>query len=915
MTDWRHELSTRLQGLELRPEQELEIVEELAQHLDDEVRDLVANGATPDAARAAALADLDEPGELRRRLAAILERPRLQLPPPGAPSPARWFAARWQDLRFAVRSLRRSPGFTAAVVATLALTIGPTTALLSIGNWLLWRPTPGVRAADDLGIVTFGQPTPQYLIVSPLSSLNLADLRAASRTLAGISGLQEQSVNLAAGSTPAQEVRTAFVSADFFETLGVRITAGRGFRSDEDQPPHGAHVAVITDGLAAHAFGGAPAALGQRVLINGRPLTVIGVTPREFIGTGPLSRVGVWIPGATYEYVRHYPKPTPVTRASGFFGSYVIRVKPGATFAAAEAELNVLLTSLVERYPDENTALAKVRASIVPGIRLRPFELERYSRGVGTLAAIGAVLLLLGCANVANLAIVRSIRGQRERAVRLALGASRSRLAIMQLTESVVLSISGALLGLLLAVWLKQFVVALLVPAVSFWSDFAVPLDLRVLGLTAALSIGAGVVAGLLPALLGARTQAIGAVVASGARAVTGARFRAGLAIGQLALSLALVTGAFMLLTTLRNVMGNDLGFDPQGVTIHQIDATKQGYSADRTDAYYRDMFRRLTGAPGWEATAFAATAFGPNRRLRIHDPATGGNAMLNVFANAVTARYFDVFSLRLLAGRVFTEEEAWAPASASPGLVVINEALARRAFGRIDALGERLLLPKTATAAPRAVTVIGVTDDARWQLTEAPVLEIFFPLTSPEYDFNSLNVLVKSAAPLRSVTERVQAAAMTVDPNIPVPYSVPFDTEIERRLADRLTFAWVLSILGGLGFTLAAVGLYGILAQSVAERTREFGVRLAIGSGRGHIFRLVLGQAAWIGGIGVFAGIGLALWGSRLIEAHLFGVSRWSPGAYVGAAAALVAIVFIAGLSPARTATRIEPVQALRVE
>jgi predicted permease len=845
----------------------------------------------------------------------------LALPPPGAPSRGRWIAGRWQDLRYATRALRRAPAFSAAVVATLGLTIGPTTALLSIGNWLLWRPAPGVAAPDRLGLVTFVEAAGQTNIIRPLSFLNLDDVRDGSRTLAAITGYRETRANLATGIQPAREVRAAFVRADFFDAMGVRLVAGRAFRRDEDLPPHGAQIAAISHRLARQYFGSAGAAIGQRLLANGRPVTIVGVAPANFTGINPLNPLDAWFPASTAGYLQHATAAAPVTRNSATFNSHmfselVIRLRPGVSFDEARAELDVLVAGLVRQYPDDNTTLSKARARVTPGIGLSSGMRERYAGSVGTLGAIGAVLLLLGSANVANLMMVRATRAARERAVRLALGASRSRLMAMQLSESLLLAMAGAGLGVALALWLKQFVAALLVPTVTTWPDFSVPLDTSVLALTLVVAASSGLAAGLLPALAAAGRASAHGVLQSGVRAVArGQRLRSGLAAVQLALSMALITGAFMLISTLGNVMANDLGFDPTGVSVHQLDATRQGYPEERQRVYYRDVFERVAATTGLGTASLSASAFGSNFRLSIQDPAGADGALLRVYLNGVTARYFDVLGLRTVQGRVFTDEEGLAPAAASPNAVVINESLARRAFGDANPIGRQILLPKTARDPSLPVTVIGVARDARWDLVGDSLLEMFLPLGHPFVRLRSLALMIRSTMPAPLVSRQVERAAMDVDPTLPVAFSGPYDLEIEYKLADRITFAWVLSLLGWLGFGLAAVGLFGLMAQSVAERTREFGIRLAIGGSRLHVFRLVLRRAAAIGAVGTVAGIGLALWGSRLIEAQLFGVTRWTPTAYVAAAASLAVVVLLAGLWPARTATRIEPVEALRAD
>ena len=441
--------------------------------------------------------------------------------------------------------------------------------------------------------------------------MNLDDLRRTSKTLTAITGVQEGSVSLAAGDLSAAVAGAGWVTADFFEVLGVHVTAGRSFRPEDDQLPAGAQVAVISDGLARRAFGGAAGAVGGRLMLNGRPLTIVGVLPPAFAGTQPFSRVDVWYPGATYTYVNHFGGPPRwTTRADGLFYSFIVRLTPDASFAMAQAELDVLVRGLAASHPTENRELESVRARLFEGLGPPVMQRERYQRLVRVLLAVAGALLLLGCANVANLLMVRSVSRRREHAVRLALGASPGRLLLLHLTEAVLLAAGGAALGVALAVWLKQFVVALLLPAAAGRPDFIVPLDTRVLAMALGVSIGCGLAAGFVPALLGARTKSVGALGDAGGRSVTGTRrLRAGFAVGQLALSLALVTGALMLVATLRNLNAIDLGFDADGVTTHAMDPTSHGYLPDRALVYYRTMMERLDGAPGFESISISFRA------------------------------------------------------------------------------------------------------------------------------------------------------------------------------------------------------------------------------------------------------------------------------------------------------------------
>jgi putative ABC transport system permease protein len=300
---------------------------------------------------------------------------------------------------------------------------------------------------------------------------------------------------------------------------------------------------------------------------------------------------------------------------------------------------------------------------------------------------------------------------------------------------------------------------------------------------------------------------------------------------------------------------------------------------------------------------------------MRLQDPAGSERNPIEVYANAVSRAYFEVLGMRIDQGRAFTETEALTPAGAST-VAIVSEKLARRLFGSNDPIGQRIVIPRTAARPAHELTVVGIAPDVHWNsVTGDPDLFLYLPFSSQDFGVRYGTLLVKSQLPLGEVAQHVEAAAKEIDPTLPIQSSRALRTSIDRALSDRRLFAWVFSMLGWLGFVLAAVGLYGLLAQSVAERTREFGIRMAIGSGRAHIFALVIRQAAWIGALGTALGLGVAFLGSRLVERQLYGLTRLDPAVYVVAAAALAVVVLLAGLWPARTATRIEPVEALRVE
>jgi predicted permease len=919
-TDWRGQLASRLAPLGLRPEREAEIVDELAQHLDEQVRELVAGGAERPAAIAQALADLDAPGVLAHRLARIEAASPFALPPPGAPSRGRWLSARWLDIRQSIRGLRRTPGFTAAVLITMALTIGPTTAMLSIGNWLLWRPVPAVANPDRLGIVYFGSWREDGRGVSPysISPLNIADILAASTTLQALAGTQELSDSVTIEGRLPENMEVAHADANLFETLGVRPAAGRFFTPEEDRLPYGAFVAVLGDGLARRAFGSPQAAVGQPILLNGLRLEVVGVAPPRFRGITPLSDVQVWYPGAAYRRVHHFSSISPVvTRRDGTFYEFVARLRSGATFEAAQAELDVLAAALLERHPDENSLFKTVRARAFPGLGPRALSRDRYHTMVQRLLVIGAVLVVLGCANVANLLIFRGVRRAREHAVRLALGAGRARLLQLQLTESCLLALGGAALGAALAGPIARLILTLMLPGLNAADvEPTVPIDQRVLLATLGVAVACGLAAGLLPAWITAsRALATGLSQAGTRGTPRGRRVRAAFASLQLALSLALLVGALLMVSTVRGLQGVALGFVPDGVSVHYVDLGGQGYTPPRALQYVRDLDAALAASGRVSAVSYSYSyplASGFFNQARI--PGGGSDDAVEVNVNGVTEDHFTVLGIPVLRGRAFAADEALASGDASGDGVVISHSLAARLFGETEPLGRPLVIGGGRNA--RTVVVTGVAGDVREDLvTGEAELSVYEPLARTVFFALRPTILVRSALPLAEIVEIVRAAGSRVDPAMPIYGHRPLQTVVDRELSSQRVYASVLTLLGGLGFLLAAVGLYGLLAQSVAERTREFGIRMAIGASRRQVFALVLRNAALIGAVGGTAGLGLALLGARLIESQLWGVTAREPAVFAAATVALLLVVVAAAAWPARAATRVQPVEALRVD
>jgi predicted permease len=901
--DWRTDIRARLAPIGLRPERESEIVEELAQHLDDRYRDRRTAGATHDEAVAAAWREVEDGDLLRREVARSEPRSPGTLPP--APSgPGRPLAALWQDLRHAGRLFRRQPAFAAAVLVALALSIGPVTAVVSIANWLFWRPLAGVTAPDRLGVVMFGEWTSATgLSPSGVSYLNLADLKDSMRTASGMAGVAESSASLASADGLPRSLGLGYVTWDFFDVLGLQMAAGRGFLADEDRHPLGAPVVVISERLASGTFGSPAAAIDGRIVLNRQPFTIAGVAARGFHGITNASGVDAWVTGSTAPYLSgRGDDGEPEERSGGRFDTFVVRATPGATFEQIEAEFATLTPRLASRYPEANAKYQEVTARAFPGLGVPALQRPRMQSTVSTLMLIGGVLLMLGCANVANLLIARAIRRQPDLAIRKALGAGAARLVQAHLTEAWVLALAGAGLGLALAVLLKNTMQRLL------FGFGTIPLDARVLGVTIAIALLTGTLAGLTPAWLAARGNA---VARGDARTMTRApRLRTGLAAVQFALSLALIVGALLLVTTLRNLHRVDLGFDPAGVSRFVVQLNERGYPDDRAVQYTHDLVRAVRAATGAAAIADRAP-FGSGRGLRVVPPGDTADNAIRVNSNGVSDGYFAMLGTVVVLGREFTEAEAFAPADRDAPPVIVNELLARRLFGETDPLGRRVRL----TNPERQSAVVGVVRDSHWNsVTGAPEPFLYLPIGRYRRP-SQPSLLLRSSEPVGSLTALVHGVAARVDRSVPIWEGRPLSDEIDRDIRQQRLFGTMLTWLGSLAFVLAAVGLYGLMSQVSSERSREFGIRLALGATRGDIARLVLRRVAIIVAAGAAAGLVLAVLGTNLIDSLLFGVTASDPRVYLAAVALLLLVAGLATAQPAARATRVNPIDVLRAE
>jgi predicted permease len=821
----------------------------------------------------------------------------------------------WHDIRYSARTLRASPVFTASVLLAIALSIGPVTAILSIGNWLLWRPHPGVTDSRSLGVVWFGQwRGASSVSPSGVSYANLDDMRARAQTFTGMAGVMESNASLAVPGRLPAEARTAMVTANFFELLGVRLSAGRSFTIDEDRGPMGAPVVVVSHRLAQSVFGSPADALGKSIGLNSQPFTVIGVAQPAFGGISNTGGIDAWVTGATLAYLNHLKESRYASRENGLFYEFVVRAAPTRTFVEVETELTMLARQLAASHPKENEKFLAVTPRLFPGLGLMPLMRVSTQRMVNTLLAVGAVLLLLGCANVANLLVFRAARRAQEIAVRKALGASRSRLLRLQMMESWLLSFTGAALGLLLAVYLKQVIEGLLFPAAP-GTSFTVPMDRRVLGFTMAVALATGTLAALAPGWLAARTRGLAAIGRASVTWRGAPKLRGSLAVLQLALSVTLLVGALLLVSTLRNLRAVDLGFDPSRVTVVNFALDNHGYDAARAKAYHREVLPALAGSPEFESVSLSKREpFGPGTRVRLIPADGDSNAPLTVSANGVSESYFRLLSIPIVRGRAFTEAEAAGAGDGTP--VIVNETLARQLFRTVDAVGRTVRLARTALNPEQDLVVVGVARDSRWRsITGVQDSFLYQPAGHFAPGMTYGVYMIKSKLPTHRAGEIANGIAARTASAVPLSAPRPLTTGIERVLSEQRVFAWMLSLLAALGFVLAALGLYGLIAQATIERRREFGIRLALGAAGRDIVRLVARYAVLVSSIGIVAGVTLSYFGTRLIQRLLFGVSPLDPAVYAVSAITLAAVVAVACVGPAWRATRVQAVEVLRAD
>ncbi len=827
-----------------------------------------------------------------------------------------------QEIRFAFRTLGKSPGFTFVVVLTLALGIGANTAIFGLIDQLLVRALP-VR--DPERLVVLDAPGPfsgstenNYDALTPVSHPMFEGIRDRCRVFEGVLAFYSTGVHVSARDTP-ERVRADLVSGTFFETLGVEPSLGRLFTPEDDVRPGGHPLVVLGHGFWERRFASDPKAVGRSLVVNGHPMTVIGVAERGFHGVEVGDSVDLYLPLMMQAQLLPTRRP-----AIGNFRSRwltaMARLRGGVSPEEARAEVNVVYRQLLQEdlQTINNTETFRERFAskeiqMLPGGR--GISGLRYQSQTPLLVLMGmvGVVLLIACANVANLLLARSSVRRREIALRVALGASRARLVRQLLLESVLLALAGGLVGTILAIWTGDALLRSL-PYENASRVFEAEPDLRVAFFTFLVSLATGLAFGAIPALSATRPEVAPTLKNEAGTLVSRAsgRFRSGLVVAQVALSLLLLIGAGLFVKSLSNLGAIDPGFEPDGILTFAVNPALNGYELERRMEMIARIREEASAVPGVRSVSVGEVPLMTNSRssstVKVEGYESKEDENMNPGLNGVAPEFFSTLGIPFLAGRDFTAGDDLA----SPRVAVVNESFARYFYGGGDPVGRRFFFGRDKDT---PITIIGFVGDGKsMSLREEPERFLYLPYTQTT-DLGGVTFYVRSAVDPESLGARLREAVARVDSSLPVTDMKTMNRQIDESLYVERMVAALSVAFGGLATLLAAVGLYGVLSYTVAARTREIGIRVALGAERKRLLLLVLREVAVLSLLGIGIGLPAGFFAGRLVEGQLYGLSGRDPFAIVLATFVLLATAAIAGYIPAARASRVDPMVALRYE
>jgi len=896
---WRDEIRCRLEGLALPPAREAEIVEELAGHLEEDYRREVAGGAADADARRRALAGLSDRGRLADELRPVERRARPEPAVPGRAGAGGVLADLWQDLRYAGRMFTRNPGFTALAVLSLALGIGGNAAMFNILSAVLIRPLPYPQADRLVQAANSGYYPPGGLVA----------LQQHSRTMEVAGFRPGVDLNLT-GHGEAWRLTGSTVSANLFSVLGAAPELGRVFRGGDDQPESDSLV-ILSHALWRDRFGGDPGVIGRIVALGGVDRQVVGVMPPGF--AFPDAAAGFWIP------LRLDPRDPDAYWAQNFM-PVVARLRAGATLAQARREIESLSREMIALYPYPMGRNFNAQATVIP---LREFLVSNLRTRLILLQCAIGLVLLIACANVANLLLARAASRQKEMALRTALGAARGRIVRQLLTESVMLALAGGAAGIMLAAWGASVLQLALPAGAAAWSDFRI--GWQVFLLAGVLSVITGLAFGLAPALVVCGHDLAGLIKTGGQRSAgtVRARFRSALIVAEVAVAVVLSVGAGLLIRSLWKLAQVDPGFEAQQILTLRV---SPGQPLCRTRAacvaLYDDLLRRARSIPRVYDVAAANTLPLSNAAPTIPvvvegQPYVPSERTAPLFwGGAVTPDYFPLMRIPILEGRGLTPADG----EKSAPVIVVSAATARRYWPGQNPVGKHIRPVFENTWR----TVVGVAGDVRqYNLADRAPDHIQGAMYMPysqavESDRQlpaAMTLIVRTGAGPADVVDAIRKLVRDLNPNVPVSAVRTMESLVEASTEQSRAMAWLFAGFAAVALLLAAVGAYGVVSWSAAQRTFEIGMRVALGASRRSIFVLVMGQSLRMVTAGLALGVAASFVLTRALAAFLYATATWDALTFSCVGALLVAVALLAGYFPSRRAAGVDPSTALRVE
>ena len=818
-----------------------------------------------------------------------------------------------QDIRYSLRALLHNPMLSAVAVLSLGLGIGANTTIFTLINTLFLNPLPVARPSELVALFTLDtKNTTRFGNLLPLSYPNLEDFRAQNDVLTDLTGYSPAlALACARDGEEPERVFAQLVIGNYFDVLGITPAAGRFFVPDEDRTPGTHAVAVIGHSLWQRRFGASPAIIGSTVTLNRQPFTIVGVAPEGFKGVTSMFGPDIWLPAMMAPQVLAKQNGDWLHERAAMVFSTAGRLKPGITRAQAEARFQLIARALEQEYPNANTGrsasvLPLTEATLFPGMRAMMLF------GSAVLMTIVGLVLLIACSNVANLLLARATARRQEIAIRLALGAGRRRLVRQLLTESALLAMAGGAAGIAFGYWGRNLLWSFR-PAVVANNFVPLRFDQHVLVFALALAFISCLIFGLIPAWRSSRPDVIDVLkeeAGTTAGAARAGRLRRMLVVGQVALSLVALVVAAMFLRNIQQAFTVDLGYDPKPIAVVSANPGQVRYGQTRSEQFYRGVRERISALPGVAGVSWAANQplwASVYRRVVIEgrEPRDASETILTL-VNTVDTGYFATLDVPVRAGRDFTRGDG---AGTLP-VAIVNDTMAAQYWPNQDPIGRRIRFDSDATARH----IVGIVKTIKYQtIGEPPQPALYVPL---DQNYSEAMVLyVRSAGNPAAILPTVEREIRQFDRDVPLENAAAVVAVLDQSLWMMKLAAGLLGVFGALALALASIGLYGVMAYAVTQRQREIGLRMALGADRGAVLRLVLTEAGSLVVVGVAVGLGLSALASRGLSSLLFGLSPVDPTAFGGASALLVFVSVAAGYLPARRASRLDPMIALRHE